>query len=360
MITSEHATHTHEHSKNLRVKEPRAAPGAGGGSGNETDHRPRSLARTAREMCQEDQGQHPGVCEDWNSQNTRQGTAECLFRGLSHASAQDTPQRPPQRHVPRQPEEVAPWRTSNTTSEGTSTGERTAQRRLFVGVCGLWLHQNMETQGPGRESSASPPGLPSSASLGTCTTTCPKPCRSVSPTPGSSLAAPPPPLLLLPRGPPRPCSSRLGAPPHLPASRLGACPAPAPHTWGPTPPLPSRLGAPAGPPLGQGHPCPTFLGANNRPAHEAQPGVDLWPPKAQWGPLSFRDSLLALLKAANHTDTFWHVCIKKAKFSNNKDKHWRFKTGQNRGLTRWPTLHLKRLGQQPDPDRSKTSESNRR
>ena len=90
MITSEHATHTHEHSKNLRVKEPRAAPGAGGGRAMKQITDPGVWHEQRMEMCQEDQGQHPGVCEDWNSQNTRQETAECLFRGLSHASAQDS------------------------------------------------------------------------------------------------------------------------------------------------------------------------------------------------------------------------------------------------------------------------------
>lgn len=149
-------------------------------------------------------------------------------------------------------------------------------------VCGYIV--NMETQGPGRESSASPPGLPSSASLGTCTTTCPKPCRPVPAHPRLQPGRPTPPLLLLPRGPAPPLLLTPGGPTPPRLLTPGGPALPRLLTpGGPTPPLLLTPGGPSRPLSGQGHPCPTFLGANNRPAHEAQPGVDLWPPKGRSG-----------------------------------------------------------------------------
>lgn len=260
------------------------------------------------EMCQEDQGQHPGVCEDWNSQNTRQGTAECLFRGLSHASAQDTPQRPPQRHVPRQPEEVAPWRTSNTTSEGTSNrGKGTAQRRLFVGVCGLWLHRKHGDSGPRSGELSKSPRFAFECVPGHLHHHLPK-ALPPGPRPPQAPAWPPHPAPAPPASGARPAPAphAWGAHPTPAPHAWGACPAPAPHTWGAHPtPAPHAWG-PQQAPLGPRPPLPYLSWGQQQTSARGSAWRGLVASKgAQWGPFPrSRDSLLALLKAANHTDTF--------------------------------------------------------
>ena len=92
-------------------------------------------------------------------------------------------------------------------------------------ACGCII--NMKTQDPGRQSSASPPGLLSSASPGSCTTTCPKPCRPVPAHPRHQPGHPAPSLPSL-QARPRPCSSHLGPQ----QARLGPQP-PLPYlSWG--------------------------------------------------------------------------------------------------------------------------------
>lgn len=167
-------------------------------------------------------------------------------------------------------------------------------------ACGCII--NMKTQDPGRQSSASPPGLLLSASPGSCTTTCPKPCRPVPAHPRLQPGHPAPSLPSL-QALPRPCSS--------------------------------HLGAPAGPCLGPWPPRPTFLGANNRPAHKAQPGVDLWPQRGAVGPVPPFPGQPAgsSERSQSHRHLFGMFVIKKAKFRNNKDKRWRFKTDRT-GVSR--------------------------
>lgn len=168
----------------------------------------------------------------------------------------------------------------------------TEKRHLFCSVYGLWLHHKHEDSGPRSvEPSRSPRFLGASQAK----------LRAPAPPPAQGPAAQSPSTL---------GSSLAALPPAFPPCR--PCPAPAPHTWGPQ----------QAPVSGHGHPRSAFLGANNRTAREAQTGVDVWPQRGAVGPVPPFPGQPAGSSESNqsHRHLFGMFVIKKAKFSNNKDK----------------------------------------
>lgn len=329
-------THTHEHSKNLR-EGTKGCPRSWRRIGNETDHRPRSLARTAR-------GDVPGKTKASTQESVRTGivrtpdrNSRMLVRGLSHASAQ-THHSAHRSHAPLQPEEGP--------MAHLKYHLRKAQPRkgdcAKTPVCRcLWFVVaivNMETQGPSRRAQQVPPqpGLPSVRPWAPAPPPCPKPCRPVRPPQAPAWPPHPRPLPSCLGGPPRPCSSPSGAHPTPPSTpRAGPGP-PLRHTGGPTPPPALDAWGPQQALFGQGHPCPTFL-ATNRPAHEAQPGVDLWPPRRSGArSRSFERQPAGSFSSSQSQTPLSMFVIKRQNLVTIKINTGGLKLTEQ-GLTRWPT-----------------------